>query len=662
MNGLTALMLKPTLSIMLLGLALSSAVDAAPRSYGPVKDQDTLWTIAERLRPDQNATVQQTMLALYYKNPQAFNSPNINSLMKGSVLKAPNSAEVRRYQRLAALREARKHNHFWKRGVDLPRSEPPPIPKLKEPKANKRSKPTVLKATAKTNTYAATARTTTRRLARLQAQLKIVESKNQELTSELKALQAKQTQGKPNPQLDAQVKKLKLELQELTSVLDQKDNHIKTLQASLKNASETIKAQHADNMRLYDKLKAVSPSSVPSSPSSEGKSELKLTTVEASTAAVTDAAKAAEGNKDTTETQAITGSSSAIDTKTTTTSTNSSSNIGTENKEPTVKSVWADENKAPSASTPAENKPASPPASKPSAETTSSTEQNGNSTSSAEPNAALKSSTEPQTLATPIPSTTPNAAPVNTADKPASETAKTDASKPSAGTDKPAAASSEAANDNTKDSTETAKPDNKAGTDAAKTNEPTKEPAKPEDQAVETKTTEASKPTDSTSKLALAQTNPATEDDTTTASPSATTSAATNSDIKAPSNAQTAANLNPTNDVKTSSSVPVSQMLSQSAGQSTTGTGTTTNSSAPLRGVSPLALAVALISLLFILALVWRAFVQQREMRRLEEEEARVAERMRRRLEENQSSAASTGTATLVEKKDPDLDSPEIKF
>lgn len=593
MNGIAALMLKHTLPIMLLGLALSSTVDAAPRSYGPVKEQDTLWTIADRLRPDNSATVQQTMLALYYKNPQAFASNNINSLMKGAVLKAPSSAEARRYQRLAALREARKHNHFWKRGVDLPRSAPPPIPKLKEHTATKRSKPTVVKTANKTTNYPATPRNTARRLARLQAQLQAVEAKNQALSSELKSLQTKQTQGKPNPQLDAQIKKLKLELQELTSVLDQKDNHIKTLQASLKNASETIKAQHADNMRLYDKLKEVSPSSLPNAPSSEGKSELKLTTVEASTAAVT-ASAATETSTETTKTASKSPAKTEV--------------ASNENKEPTTKSVWADE----------QHKTSTPPTTT-EVQVSTSPETKPNSLS----NAAADQDTNPNKT---------------TADAKSATKAKTE----------------------TAASTETAKLESNTSTDTTKPSEPTATVTKPDNKATETQTAELTKADDDSSKTVEAKENANTETADTASQSPTTASSTTDSDIKAPSNPQGVANLTPANDVKTSSSVPVSQMLTQASNPSSTGT--SPNAPAPLRGVSPLALAVALISLLFILAMVWRAFVQQREMRRLEEEEARMAERMRRRLEENQSSATSANTATVTEKKDPELDSPELKF
>ncbi|MEZ5476679.1 MAG: hypothetical protein R3E95_04050 [Thiolinea sp.] len=35
------------------------------------------------------------------------------------------------------------------------------------------------------------------------------------------------------------------------------------MQTSLKSASEAIKSQHADNMRLYNKLKELSPDSLP---------------------------------------------------------------------------------------------------------------------------------------------------------------------------------------------------------------------------------------------------------------------------------------------------------------------------------------------------------------------------------------------------------------
>lgn len=591
-------MLKPILPIMFLGLALSMPVEAT-RSYGPVKDQDTLWSIATALRPDQRATVQQTMLAIFYKNPQAFANNNINSLMKGAILKAPSSAEARRYQRLKALREARKHNVYWARGAQLPYTVPPPIPKIKE-RANPQASKSVVVKVREREVSRSIPRSTERRIARLQAQLQSVESKNQRLTAELLALQAKQTQSKPSPQLDAQVKKLKLELKELTSVLSQKDNHIKTLQASLKNASETIKSQHADNMRLYDKLKEVSPSSLPASPSSEGKSELKLTTVEAATAAVTGAvagqAVAEASQADSTATQATDQSSQNKD------------NSGSKDKPP--QSVWADQQASAT--------------SQPSSATTGSAPSVENKNNTSDPKASLSS--EPQT----------NTTVTATDSKP---TTKTNAE---SATVSPADANANDSNSTTKTNPESSSPStavaNTPNTDSNVEGVATSHANNPAIQAVASNTAEAV---------------------TKTADQDKALSSSTNSEIKAPSSTQAIAPLESTNDVKTSNSIPVSQMLAQPNHASSLAEEKANTSSTPLRGVSPLALAVALISLLFILALIWRAFVQHREMRRLEAEEARIAERMRKRLEDNQALMA----ANALDRRETDLEpNTEIKF
>lgn len=650
-------MFKHTLSIMLLGLALSWTVEAAPRAYGPVKNQDTLWTIAEQLRPDNKATVQQTMLAIYHKNPQAFAGNNINSLMKGVVLKVPSYAETRRYQRLAALREARKHNHFWKRGIDLPRTTPPPIPKLKESRSQKRPKPVLVKTT-KITRYAAIPRNTSRRLARLQAQLQVVEARNQQLTTELKALQAKQAKGKPNPALDAQVKKLKIELQELTSVLDQKDNHIKTLQASLKNASETIKAQHADNMRLYDKLKEVSPSSVPATPSSEGKSELKLSSVEAATAAVTAIAAAKATTDGIVQEANSTNATQPAENKAEGKTEANKGTGTTETKDAANQTVWADE-----------QKPASP-TQETKSETSSSNNKASelnvadNNTNKPNTEAGTPKTNEPQTLAAALPSTSPSTAKAeDSVEKPSSETANLAATTSKSENDKTA---NKPANETIKTETSSTqktdtKTENNTLSDAAKANPEKSDTvnAKPETKLADNNRLEANlSPNDDNTPKTTEGNTTNTADAGGLASKSPTTASSENSAIKAPSQNQ-ASKSEPTNDVKQSSSVPVSQMLAQSGNQASS---STAKSGTPaLRGVSPLALAVALISLLFILALVWRAFVQQREMRRLEQEEARVAERMRKRLEDNQSSVPTS--AVLVEKKDTDSEpNTEIKF
>jgi pilus assembly protein FimV len=74
-----------------------------PGRYGPVGAQETLWSIATRLRPPA-ATMDQILLALYRANPQAFDR-GINGLLKGALLTVPSSEEVLSVSPAAAREE-----------------------------------------------------------------------------------------------------------------------------------------------------------------------------------------------------------------------------------------------------------------------------------------------------------------------------------------------------------------------------------------------------------------------------------------------------------------------------------------------------------------------------------------------------------------------------
>ncbi|EDK28312.1 hypothetical protein VSWAT3_15249 [Vibrionales bacterium SWAT-3] len=65
------------------------------RFYGPTRGNETLWSIASRLRPDNSVSVQQTLLAIYRLNPQAFENQNIHSLLPASHLRVPSLEQAR---------------------------------------------------------------------------------------------------------------------------------------------------------------------------------------------------------------------------------------------------------------------------------------------------------------------------------------------------------------------------------------------------------------------------------------------------------------------------------------------------------------------------------------------------------------------------------------
>ncbi len=78
--------------------ASSSAISAptATKIYGPTGENETLWSIASRVNPSTTTSVQQTLLAIYRLNPQAFENNNIHGLEPKSRLRLPTLEQVRR--------------------------------------------------------------------------------------------------------------------------------------------------------------------------------------------------------------------------------------------------------------------------------------------------------------------------------------------------------------------------------------------------------------------------------------------------------------------------------------------------------------------------------------------------------------------------------------
>lgn len=83
--------------------------DTAPGGDVQVQRGDTLWGIAERVRPDARVSMNQTMLAIYEANPQAF-AGNINLLHAGAMLRVPSADEIFRISRLDAVSEVQRQN------------------------------------------------------------------------------------------------------------------------------------------------------------------------------------------------------------------------------------------------------------------------------------------------------------------------------------------------------------------------------------------------------------------------------------------------------------------------------------------------------------------------------------------------------------------------
>ncbi len=94
--------------------APSAAISAyTGGDYGPTQQNDTLWSIASRMRPNDSISVQQMMLALYRTNPEAFINNNINGLRRGQILRLPPESELSALTREQAFAEAQVQNGAW---------------------------------------------------------------------------------------------------------------------------------------------------------------------------------------------------------------------------------------------------------------------------------------------------------------------------------------------------------------------------------------------------------------------------------------------------------------------------------------------------------------------------------------------------------------------
>ncbi len=75
---------------------------------------DTLWQVAQQLRPDADVSIEQTMLGLLRTNPDAFYNNNINELKAGYILRVPDREELTRLSQAEAAREARRQYAEWR--------------------------------------------------------------------------------------------------------------------------------------------------------------------------------------------------------------------------------------------------------------------------------------------------------------------------------------------------------------------------------------------------------------------------------------------------------------------------------------------------------------------------------------------------------------------
>ena len=92
--------------------AAVSGTGADGSEYGPVKANDTAWSLAKQLRP-RGVSMEQMMMALLDANPQAFIDGNINRLRRGQILRVPAREEIQQLSRQQARTAYRQQQDQW---------------------------------------------------------------------------------------------------------------------------------------------------------------------------------------------------------------------------------------------------------------------------------------------------------------------------------------------------------------------------------------------------------------------------------------------------------------------------------------------------------------------------------------------------------------------
>src|SRR5581483_11938417 len=77
------------------GGAESAAPKQLPRTYGPVRPNETPWSVATKLKPDDTVTTEQVVIALFQWNPTAFGG-NLSTFKPGATLRVPDAEVMRR--------------------------------------------------------------------------------------------------------------------------------------------------------------------------------------------------------------------------------------------------------------------------------------------------------------------------------------------------------------------------------------------------------------------------------------------------------------------------------------------------------------------------------------------------------------------------------------
>ena len=132
----------------------TSVSEPAPSgaAYGPVRNSETLWSIASLSRPDTSISPQRMMLAILKANPEAFAIRNVNALRAGATLRIPGRDEIGPDDLHAAIAEVERQHAAWLEHRKSASTRAAPAPAAADPGPESRGRIEVVSPETATDT------------------------------------------------------------------------------------------------------------------------------------------------------------------------------------------------------------------------------------------------------------------------------------------------------------------------------------------------------------------------------------------------------------------------------------------------------------------------------------------------------------------------------
>ena len=220
----------------------------APGEYGPVAPGQTLWSIANSVRPDAAISVNQMMVALLRANPDAFAQDNINRLKQGSVLRVPGQEETARLSAAQAAELVNQQASAWR----TPRAAVPQPVEMATPSENISAKPSVAAAPPRAPRPAA-------------SRLEIVPPSG---SAAARGAQSGAAAGAGGTELRAELGQAKEELAARTAEVQELKSRVADLEKQDADRQRLVEMQNSQMKELQDRLAQVQQAPAQAAPAS----------------------------------------------------------------------------------------------------------------------------------------------------------------------------------------------------------------------------------------------------------------------------------------------------------------------------------------------------------------------------------------------------------